>query len=79
MRKRRVTATRELQHDTSPMKFFVLGAPAMLLATRWVQPPIDHCRGGQSDHSGKTILNFLKFTRPIHTNAHQSIASNVSD
>ena len=37
----RATATRELQHDTSLRKFFVLGAlvPAMLLATRWVRPP----------------------------------------
>ena len=37
----RVTATRELQHDTSLRKFFVLGAlvPAMLLATWWVRPP----------------------------------------
>ena len=37
----RATATRELQHDTSLRKFFVLGAlvPAMLLATWWVRPP----------------------------------------
>ena len=41
MRGRRVTATRELQHDTSVRKFFVLGAlvPAMFLATWWVRPP----------------------------------------
>ena len=41
MRTRRVTATRELQHDTSLRKFFVLGAlvPVVLLATRWVRPP----------------------------------------
>ena len=37
----RVTATRQLQHNTSLRKFFVLGAlvPAMLLATWWVRPP----------------------------------------
>ena len=37
----RVTATRELQHDTSLKKFFVLGAlvPAMLFATWWVRHP----------------------------------------
>ena len=34
-------------------------------------------QSGQSDHSGKTTFNFLKFTRPIHTIAQQSIASNV--
>ena len=38
---------------------------------------VDDRRGGQSDHSGKTALNFLKFTRPILTNAQQSITSNV--
>ena len=34
-------ATRELQHDASLRKFFVLGSlvPAMLLATWWVRPP----------------------------------------
>ena len=41
MRKRRVTATRELQHNTFLRKFFALGAlvPAVLLATWWVRPP----------------------------------------
>ena len=40
MRRRRVTATCELQYDTSLRKFFVLGAlvPAMLLATWWAGP-----------------------------------------
>ena len=41
IRRRRVIATRELQHNTSLKQFFVLGAlvPAMLRATRWVRPP----------------------------------------
>ena len=41
MRRKQITATRELQHDTSLRKFFVLGSlvPAMLLATWWVRPP----------------------------------------
>ena len=46
MRTRRVTATRQLQHNTSQRKFFVLGAPVpfMLLATWWVRPPVDDGR-----------------------------------
>ena len=40
MRRRRVTATREWQHDMSRRKFFVLDGlvPAMLIATWWVRP-----------------------------------------
>ena len=33
---------------------------------------VDDGWSGQSDHSGKTALNFLKVTRPIHNNAQQS-------
>ena len=76
--RRRVTATRDLQHDTSLRKFFVLGAlvPAMLLASWSVRPP-SMTGGGQSDPSGRTALNFLKCTRPVRTTAQQSIKSNV--
>ena len=35
----------------------------------------DDGRSRQSDHRGKTALNFLMFTRLIHTNAQQSILS----
>ena len=53
MRRRRVTATRELQHDTSLRNFFVFGAlvPATLLATWWGSGQIDDGWGGQSYHS----------------------------
>ena len=57
MRKRRVTATRQLQRNTSLKQFFVLGAlvPAMLVAPWWVRPPIDDGWCGQSDHNGKML------------------------
>ena len=39
---------------------------------------VDDRRGGQSDHSGKTALNFLKFTDlsiPMHSNPSQAMFS----
>ena len=72
MRKRRATATRQLQHNTSLRKFFVLGAlvPAMLLATRWVRHPIDDGWGGQSDHSGKTAFALVTFSDVLILSTH---------
>ena len=56
MRRRRVTATRELQHDTSVRKFFALGAlvPAMLLATWWVRHP--SMTGGVGNRPSLTLF-----------------------
>ena len=61
MRRRRVTATLDLQHDTSLRQFFVLGAlvPATLLATLWVRHPIDDGWRGQSDHTRTNHMPFL--------------------
>ena len=81
MRRRRVTATRELQHDTSLRKFFVLGAlvPAMLLATWWVRPPIDDGWCGQSDHSGKIALALITVDHALMLRTHLSSSFNLVD
>ena len=72
MRRRQVTATRELQHDTSLTKFFVLGALvlALLLATWWVRSPIDDVPGGQSDHRGQIALAPIRFKDALMLRTH---------
>ena len=72
----RATATRELQHDTSLRKFFVLGAlvPAMLLATWWVRPP--SMTGGVGNPTTVAKEHFHLFSPPMHFNPSQAMFSN---
>ena len=76
MRRRRATATRELQHDTSLRKFFVLGAlvPAMLLATWWCLPPLmTGGVGNPKQHS--TFSSSPDLSTPMHSNPPQVMFS----
>ena len=67
IRRRRVTATRELQHDTSLRKFFVLGCACSRHVTRNMvgSASVNDGRSGQSDHRGKKALARVTFTPAV--------------
>ena len=68
MRKRRDTTNRDLKHDTSLRKFFVLGALCSChVAWNTVgSAPVDDGRCRQPDHRGKTALATITFIHHPH-------------